>query len=198
LGSVVLAYHKPGARGAEALVEALAARLGARAAPLEAAPESCARGGLIVALLPARGGHLASLASEAWRSGCRLAGPIPPSLVGSYAAYELSRHSCGEGFLVYWRAKRLRGLQDHDMKTAAIEASRRLGSAVEALPYTPNTNPRPPSPGACVVVATLLPGRLPRLLQGLGWRVVGSSMLESSAGWRLVSTWLASIILPAR
>jgi len=194
LESVILAYHSPGSGGAEALVEGLAAGLGVRAAPLESAPGACRRGGLIVALLPARGGHLATLASEAWGRGCRLAGPIPPSLVGSYAAHALSRGGCRGGFLVYWRARRLRALQDYDMRLAALEASGELGGVVKPLPYIPGRDPRPPGRGACAVVATLLPGRLPRVLEGLGWRVAGSSMLESSAGWELIRSWLAGLI----
>ena len=193
MAGLVLAYHEPGLPGGSRLVEELASALGAAAAPLEEAASHCSPGGLVVALLPARGGHLESLRSEAGARGCRVTGPLPPGILGHYAACMLSRASCGGGWIAYWRAKRLVEEQEEDMLEAARVASGILGRGVGLAPYEPGRPPRPPAPGACVVVASLLPGRLPGALRRLGWRVVGESLLSDPEAAREVASWVGSL-----
>ena len=194
MASLVLAYHEPGLPGGSKLVEELALTVGATAAPLEEAPSRCSPGGLVVALLPARGGHLESLRGEAGVRGCGVAGPLPPGILGRYAARMLSGASCGGGWIAYWRAKRLVEEQEEDMLEAAGVASGILGREVGLAPYEPGRPPKPPVPGACVVVASLLPGRLPGALRRLGWRVVGESLLSDPEAAREIASWVVSLV----
>lgn len=197
---VVLAYHRPGSPRGVAHVESMASRLSARlgvtvrAEEIEEAPAACREGGLVAALLPARGGHLASLESEAAARGCRLAGPVPARVLAAYLAEaaRLGGRGCGgRVYLAYWRAKRYTRLQEADLARAARLAESEAGLRVGLAAYEPPLPPRPPLGGACAAVASMLPGRLPGILAAAGWRVIGEYVLASVAARRVVEEWVA-------
>jgi len=196
LPRMILAYHRSPEPWSRKLVEAIAERLdsGAFAAELEAAPRVCSRGDVIVALLPARGGHLEELRYLAGLRGCRVVGPIPHGIVGGYAARSFRRAGCQRGMIAFWRAKRYVDLQAVDMARAAYVASKLSEVPVGLIPYHPDSRLPKPAPGDCAAVASLLPGRLPRILEGMGWRVTGRYILEDGVALEEITLWAQGLL----
>jgi hypothetical protein len=196
---LVVAYHKPGDSRGSLLIDELVSRVetprGVEVvhADIEEAAEHCDGAGAVAALLPARGGHLEVLASEGKRVGCRVYGPLPTTILASYVAEMAGRNGCRSVAIGFWRAKRFDNLQLEDMGRAAEEASRVLGARVALQPYTPGQPLERPRGEACIVIASLLPGRLPRVYEQAGWRVAGRYILESRRAVEGIARWLSLI-----
>ncbi|WP_062661814.1 hypothetical protein [Aeropyrum camini] len=90
MGRIVIVYHEPGDPASVKLVEDLASRLedrlGVRVVTVQMkdvesrGAKAFNSGDTVVSLLPARGGHLHTVAEAAKRAGAKHVGPIPPSL----------------------------------------------------------------------------------------------------------------------
>ena len=163
MARLVIVYHDPGDKRGVEIAEEMASRAGstlgveAVAIPMSTVEEGAhgfRSGDVVVALLPARGGHLQTVIEEAGKAGAVAVGPIPAEVLARGMAERLK--GCREVDLIYWPAKRFRGEQEEDLSRLAREIAKLTGANVK---LTPREEIRC---SECMASTTLLPGRVTR------------------------------------
>ncbi len=191
-GRLVLVYHDPGDPRGVDMMEAMASRLSKRlgleavAVPMSDVEEGrhgFRKGDLVVALLPARGGHLATVLEEAEKSGARAVGPIPASVLAEGLSRALE--GCREILMVYWPAKRFREEQEEDLRAIASSLENSLDAKVALVPREEFRC------GECMASTTLLPGRVTKRIEGCGATRAVGYLLEASES--LIEEWIAGL-----
>ena len=159
---IILVYHDPGLNEGYKIIEDLvldvrkAANLDVLACPIstiEAGGLCVDEGDLVFALLPFRGGHLEQVRRYTVERGGVFAGKIPLELIAEQVLRSLQ--GCSTVVILYWRAKRFVEEQEEDL--------RYLGKIIEenlAAKVFYKTSCDEECYGKCVVVTSLLPGRL--------------------------------------
>lgn len=165
LERLVIAYHEPGDPVGVEMVEALASRLSKRlgvdvaTVPIKDVEEGrhgFRKGDLVVSLLPARGGHMYTVAEAAASAGARHVGPIPTDLMARGMASRLQ--GCGRVSIIYWPAKRFKEEQREDLEKLASSLSRLLGCEARLVEIGSA------SCDECMAASSLFPGRVSRLI----------------------------------
>lgn len=105
-------------------------------------------GDTVALLMPMRGGHADEVRSLAASRGASWAGTIPTDVTAEAIARAATRLGCSSVRLYYWPAKRLRELQEEDLREIASRASS-LGvkAVLEGC-------------ADCIATMALLPGRI--------------------------------------
>ncbi|MDM7274929.1 MAG: hypothetical protein P3X22_002230 [Thermoprotei archaeon] len=159
---IVLIYHDPGLSEGHTMMvrmaEKLRSKLGVdvRAYPISSIEEGSAmvrQGDIVFALLPFRGGHLSTVEEYVNEAKALMAGKIPLEIIAKNVVRRLE--GCEKVTVLYWKAKRRVEDQLEDLNFITSRIRELLGNVEVRLALSCNSNCE-----GCVVVASLLPGRL--------------------------------------
>lgn len=159
---LILVFHDPGLTEGLKMIEDLVSRLAHQGkfeviaypiSDIEREVASIGEGDLVFSLLPFRGGHLMQVIEYASKRGALEVYKLPLHLIARRVVEKLE--GCRSVTILYWKAKRFIEEQEEDLRFIASTVEKSLGGEVKLA-----TRCEDRICDGCVVVTSLLPGRL--------------------------------------